>query len=89
MSGVLGAWPNFAGAPVLSNRLPHASTVATGGYKAGARSGAGVMLQPDGGCYVGDFAGDTFEGSGRYHYPDGSCYIGEWKEGRKAGSGAL
>jgi hypothetical protein len=53
----------------------------------GKREGMGVMLLPDGGQYVGQFAGDKFHGQGQYRYPDGSVYTGMWAAGAKHGDG--
>lgn len=46
-----------------------------------------MMLMPDGGEYVGEFAADRFHGQGQYRYPDGSVYTGSWEAGKKHGPG--
>ncbi len=46
-----------------------------------------MLLLPDGGEYVGEFAGDRFHGQGQYRYPDGSVYTGSWEAGQKHGAG--
>lgn len=44
-------------------------------------NGKGVLIDPSGGKYVGDFVNDKKDGHGVFTWKDGWQYRGDWKEG--------
>ena len=49
--------------------------------------GRGILTDPYGFIYEGEFEDDAFHGVGRGVYVDGSRYEGEWKRGKMHGHG--
>ena len=45
-------------------------------------NGKGILNNPDGKKYQGDFVNDKKEGIGVFIWKDGRKYAGEWKEGK-------
>ena len=58
-----------------------------GGFKAGAKSGVGIMNFSGGAKYHGSFNHGKYEGTGTMFYASGDIFTGEWAAGKKHGTG--
>jgi hypothetical protein len=79
---------SYAAPPPAEGEDPAGPVAAyEGSWKAGEKSGTGVLTYTGGAKYHGSFKGGLRNGHGTFYYANGDIYVGEWLDGLKSGSG--